>query len=1655
VAELLAPRCGCADCESAVSPGAYLASLLDYALEHVQNRDQPLGVEQLADRFCQPFGSLPVDCAAAETSVPLARIAVEVLRGYVGPRPLLGTGRESGLADGEAAYRVAAYTALLTAAGSSYLEIRRARTAGAAERLALAERLGLALTPGGPGTVRDDELDRMYADVHGTGPGALTEEFLQRVFGFSPTTGDPLVAGVKTGDAAEQLARWRFDGADPGRNVDADGTVHLSIAREPGRWTVSAYADPARTELVAAGTRTTPTGPVRLTGRDSSGLTGAVELRYTADAADLSVAVVPLLLCWRLARLRAGWPAEDWPAPAAQPTPFDKPAPLLDPQTVGIGDLRRARPGIPAYDLWLARYIDLADRRSALVAAGSAAVDQATGLADMVALALTRPGDVVDVAQLEALDAAQRLGERIGARLPPLGLTPASFGFLMPILRLAQAGQPVLPPEWNAVTDTLLAAGKRRDAALWRAAEQAVGITVSPDHFRLPGRTPPAGVTGAPADLSAPEQAGSLTIASWLSTRDARRAWAEVLQARVDQEAAVGAGVAAARNAAEETALPVLRDVLVAASDAEGDSLPERAEWLTRRLLLDLRMSGASRTTRVAQAISTLQELLFRLDTGQLPVDDPGSFGPRSSVRAAATPDGRTHLVALDGDGTLWHRVWDGRWRSWHALGRVPGAESPLPPSGIALTACGNGLAVAVIGDDRVLWVRSHRTRWSPWERVPGGPPLTGVPALTDRGPDGLDAFVLRMGDLEVLRRHWDGAAWSEPEGVGAVSQRIPGATSRTPATVDLVLGKPAPSLFQPLHRRGEGGAWVDEHPPGTLGSDPALLAAGPDRLEVFVNTGGHLRRMVREAGGWQPWEDVDAGLPATDPQVIDAPSACTPAPGTVDVYAVRGSRDIGLWSRRCAAGTWSPWELLPAERLELDAVQFAAEWPWVGSYAAWRSAVFVRLYPDNLLLPSLAARQTPAFARLVDQTRPTRRITADQAQQLAGDYSRYLTDVSALQVQASCQAAVTVPGPSGVPIQRGLHFLFGRAPSGAVYWCSFDPAAVDAGGHAQSFWTQVPLAAKESNAPAPRVAEVIGALPWVSPNAAQHHIHLVLRTAEPTGPVIRRARFDLYRYGRDDFAEAGAVEISGLPTGPGGAAEPVERMTIVPVQSDSVVEAPRLAVRVSTGETYVRELNRGTDGFAPVAGDWAACQVPSWVLVPGALSYTDERVSELHAAVRTGGTNWLVYTRGSSMRVRPLVTGRAGSHMAEPPDRFLGALPVGPSSVIVFTEEDGATVYRSHAKSGGVGNTHLAPGVTGLARQSGSLRPSVIVTPGGPAAAGHAYAYLCRLEGDRLAGERKYEVVPVLWPVTSVPVGLTVFDMQARRAAVRRAYEENAAASETLLCYLREAYRLVPQQLALSLQAAGEYVAALDWFATVYDYRAPEPQRYIDHGLALDAALSPTSVLRLPEGWLLDPLNPHAVARTRRGATARYAVAAVIACLNAFADAEFGVDSSESLVRARLLYDSALGLCAAPEFGRPSADCSALLGALEIRPGEPVPPDVAAALGAIAEDLTQAAVYSSPGAAFGAQAYAELVHGAKLGQLEWGTVIPQLLEYRDTMLSTVEPPATAGSVVTRSAAVRAAGHTALLADPAVEKAVRLAGALGAVNAVVIAGGTQ
>ena len=76
-----------------------------------------------------------------------------------------------------------------------------------------------------------------------------------------------------------------------------------------------------------------------------------------------------------------------------------------------------------------------------------------------------------------------------------------------------------------------------------------------------------------------------------------------------------------------------------------------------------------------------------------------------------------------------------------------------------------------------------------------------------------------------------------------------------------------------------------------------------------------------------------------------------------------------------------------------------------MGTYAAWRAAIQVFIYPENFLLPSLRAGVSPVLSSIFDQTRGSVDLTPDQARQLAAGYIAYLRDVITLQLQASCTA--------------------------------------------------------------------------------------------------------------------------------------------------------------------------------------------------------------------------------------------------------------------------------------------------------------------------------------------------------------------------------------------------------------------------------------------------------------------------------------------------------------------------------------------------------------------------------------------------------------------------------------------------------------------------
>ncbi|MCF6249734.1 MAG: Ig-like domain-containing protein [Methylococcaceae bacterium] len=125
---------------------------------------------------------------------------------------------------------------------------------------------------------------------------------------------------------------------------------------------------------------------------------------------------------------------------------------------------------------------------------------------------------------------------------------------------------------------------------------------------------------------------------------------------------------------------------------------------------------------------------------------------------------------------------------------------------------------------------------------------------------------------------------------------------------------------------------------------------------------------------------------------------------------------------------------------------------------------------------------------------------------------------------------------------------------------------------------------------------------------------------------------------------------------------------------------------------------------------------------------------------------------------------------------------------------------------------------------------------------------------------------------------------------------------------HLKEIYFFVPMFLALSLQKKGEYLAALDWYQTIYAYELPLEARKIFFGLEAEEAIR-TQFRRSPDTWLLDGLDVFDIARDRANALTRFTLLSIVRCYLAFADAEFTSETNESIPFARRLYITALNL--------------------------------------------------------------------------------------------------------------------------------------------------
>lgn len=295
--------------------------------------------------------------------------------------------------------------------------------------------------------------------------------------------------------------------------------------------------------------------------------------------------------------------------------------PLVDPDIISQSDFAPNADSTPAFTVWftrsellgevfafVGRITSVGKLDGALTNGGLLSLGAAPLLFHPIGF---RSGD------LDRIDAALAQGDVLPVRPEEYGLTMAELRKLFEVRRHGMNNN-VDSGDWEEVHHILVQAEKRRFLyPLWRAEERDGGVFLNPDVFYIP--------SDALAEFM-PLTQRSAAFLRWRFDPRRQRAWRDLLKARIEQDQAVDTELQNAIAAAEEASLPALRDDLVAATvspeDAGGTSLEERKRWVMNYLLINAFESGCRRTTRVAQAIETMQLFLWGIHNRQ--IEDPG-----------------------------------------------------------------------------------------------------------------------------------------------------------------------------------------------------------------------------------------------------------------------------------------------------------------------------------------------------------------------------------------------------------------------------------------------------------------------------------------------------------------------------------------------------------------------------------------------------------------------------------------------------------------------------------------------------------------------------------------------------------------------------------------------------------------------------------------------------------------------------------------------------------------------------------------------------------------------------------------------------------------------------------------------------------------------
>jgi hypothetical protein len=586
-----------------ITVGSYLLALVEFATKPFDNQGKSRVLTSgsasatstdLDNNFYQSLALLLDDSysAKANETVYPTRICVEVLRKYVAAHSPTAAQAQA-LITAQAAYQQAAYLSLLQQIGTSYDEIRLARTYNAQDRQALAARLGIDLgTPDHlTALLFDPTILPNQPDPTPPAPPKVTEGGLEQIFGLVDTTRDPFSQGPATAstqvNAPSQPIRWTLDGAQWSRNTDPDGFIYAAVTGAPlPSPVVKLYADQAQTREVGSGSAVGGTAVILPS--NNSRLSGKISF-LGSETNPFVLSAVPRLLAWQRQHLRGVWQQQDFQfaqgaitgdsqsqivncsltgiqpgkntdpngivyislqqvagpgyqvtfysdaartqsvasgsisAPSGQvtattannsglsetvtinytansaqislPIVFSTP-PLIDPDVLIPGDFAYPVAGDTAYSLYTVRQTTVQGWIGQLqTKSGGTLAGLNTILQDVLKDPKYYPSGM-QVGDIATLGIQLQAGNDISPQLTALQLPLDAFTCLVALCPLVQNGLPLLASEWSDIYSILAQVQKLRAYTAWCIAELNAGLTLGLDYFNYPPSLPALADTG-------------------------------------------------------------------------------------------------------------------------------------------------------------------------------------------------------------------------------------------------------------------------------------------------------------------------------------------------------------------------------------------------------------------------------------------------------------------------------------------------------------------------------------------------------------------------------------------------------------------------------------------------------------------------------------------------------------------------------------------------------------------------------------------------------------------------------------------------------------------------------------------------------------------------------------------------------------------------------------------------------------------------------------------------------------------------------------------------------------------------------------------------------------------------------------------------------